>query len=217
MIADHPTVREALVVASGASAADTRLVAYVVGDPAVGPDNEADLRDHCAVGLASYMVPSVWVFLDALPLNPNGKVDRKALPAPDLGGGREIVAAGSAVEADITEVWRNLLGQDEVGVTETFFDVGGNSLLLIRLAHLLTGQFSVAVSVQHLLRHSTIRAQAELVATLSAEAETGAGAGEGGATGTTAEADEADEAVAAGAAQAAARRGRRPNRRRRGR
>jgi amino acid adenylation domain-containing protein len=208
VIADHASVREVVVVASGA-AADTRLVAYVAGDlPTGSPDEVAQaetvLRDHCAVGLAAYMVPSVWVFLDTFPLNPNGKVDRKALPAPALGGPeREIVAAGSDAEAAIAEVWCTLLGHDRVGVTETFFDVGGNSLLLIRLAHLLTARFETPISVQQLLRHPTVRLQAELV--------TAPPSGEGGDSA----AGPADQAVAAGARQAAARRGGRAARRRR--
>lgn len=203
VIADHPSVREVVVVASGPSAAETRLVAYVVAEPATSdgadPDQPTDweqvLRDHSSVALASYMVPTVWVFLDTFPLNPNGKVDRKALPAPDIGNReREIIAAGSTAEAEITEVWQSLLGDDRIGVTETFFDVGGNSLLLIRLAHLLTGRFQKPVSVQELLRHTTIRQQAELIA---------------------AETTDTDEAVAAAAEGVAARRGRRSARRRR--
>ena len=130
-----------------------------------------------------------------MPTTPNGKVDRKALPAPDIGNReREIIAAGSTAEAEITEVWQSLLGDDRIGVTETFFDVGGNSLLLIRLAHLLTGRFQKPVSVQELLRHTTIRQQAELIA---------------------AETTDTDEAVAAAAEGVAARRGRRSARRRR--
>ncbi|MCP4224690.1 MAG: amino acid adenylation domain-containing protein [Actinomycetia bacterium] len=196
VIADHPAVREVVVVASGPSVAETRLVAYVVAElDGAEAEPEQALRDHCSVGLAAYMVPTLWMFLDTFPLNPNGKVDRKALPTPEIAGReREIVAAGSTTEAAIADVWRSLLSQDEIGVTETFFDVGGNSLLLIRLAHLLTGRFDKPVSVQQLLRHTTIRQQAELIA---------------------AEAPEADEAVTAASEGVAARRGRRSNRRRR--
>ena len=191
VIADHPAVREVVVVASGDTAADTRLVAYIVGD---GVDEQV-LRDHCAVTLAPYMVPTVWLFLEMLPLSANGKVDRGGLPAPEQGTGkREIVDPGSNTEAEIASAWKELLGQNEVGVTETFFDVGGNSLLLIRLAHSLTRHFDHPVSVQQLLRHPTIRQQAQLVD------------GVGSAT---------DEVVEAGAQQAVARRARRAGRRRR--
>ena len=122
------------------------------------------------------MVPSVWVFMTALPLNANGKVDRKALPRPDpVSSKREIVAAGTSTESEITAAWQQLLrdgdsdgavgggAEVDLGVTETFFDVGGNSLLLIRLAQLLTQQFQTNVTVPQLLRHNTIRQQAELV------------------------------------------------------
>jgi amino acid adenylation domain-containing protein len=191
VISAHGDVRETVVVATGRDAADTRLVAYVVGN---GLD-EADLRSHCEVSLASYMVPSVWMFLDALPLNPNGKVDRKLLPAPVVATeARDIVDAGSETESAIVEIWQSLLGDDPIGVTETFFDVGGNSLLLIRLAQTLTGRFETNVTVPMLLRHSTVRQQAELV---------------------TDQGDRPDEAVAAGAAQAEARKARKAGRRRR--
>ncbi len=179
-----------MVVAAGASAADTRLVAYAVGDT----DDEAALRAHCEVRLASYMVPSIWMFMPTLPLNANGKVDRGALPKPELGTAeREIVDADSSTESDIVTIWQELLGDGPVGVTETFFDVGGNSLLLIRLAQMLTGRFATNVTVPQLLRHSTVRQQAALV---------------------TGQGDANDEAVAAGAAQAEARRSKRSRRRR---
>lgn len=199
VIGSHPDVRETVVVASGADAADTRLVAYVAGTLSTADEAaaEATLRAHCEVSLASYMVPSVWMFLDTFPLNANGKVDRKQLPAPVLStAARDIVDAGSDTEATIVGIWNELLGDEPVGVTETFFDVGGNSLLLIRLAQLLTGAFQTNVTVPMLLRHSTVRQQAELVSTTDGET--------------------ADEAVAAGAAQAEARRSRgRAGRRRR--
>lgn len=202
VIADHPAVREVVVVAHGATAADTRLVAYVVTSE---PLTNEELAEHCAHGLATYMVPTVWVTLDALPLNPNGKVDRKALPAPEFGDpSRELVVAGTGTEAAVAEVWAGVLGLDQVGVTDTFFDLGGNSLLLIRLSHLLSEQFT-PVTVQQLLRHPTVRQQAELVTAARA-------GGDGGASGSG---GSGDEAVAAGAELAAARR-RRAGRRRRG-
>jgi len=190
VIGDHPEVREAVVVAAGADAAGARLVAYVVADI----DDSEVLAGHASVSLASYMVPSAWVFLDAFPLNANGKVDRKALPAPELGGARrEIVDPRSGLEANVAEVWRTLLEQEQLGVTETFFDVGGNSLLLIRLAHLLTSRFERQVTVPQLLRHSTIRQQAELL---------------------DGQRPQTDQAVEAAAEQAANRRARRAGRRR---
>lgn len=194
-ITDHPSIREVVVVASGSSAATTQLVAYVVGDmESFGDEGAARqaIEDHCGVTLPPYMVPTVWMFLPALPLNSNGKVDRKALPKPDDMTTRDVVAAGSTAEADILGIWRSLLDQENVGVTDAFFDVGGNSLLLVRLAQLLSERYEREIKVPDLLRCSTVRQQADLVQETD---------------------DGTDGSVAAGVAMAAARRNRRGARR----
>jgi non-ribosomal peptide synthetase component E (peptide arylation enzyme) len=175
-IAEHAAVREVVVVASGTDAASTRLVAYVVADletlgsPATA---EKELSETCGVTLPSYMVPSVWMFLDALPLNANGKTDRSGLPAPQMmAETREMIAAESNVEAEVLALWRALLDAGPIGVTDAFFDVGGNSLLLIGLAQSLTDHFDRPTSVRELLRHSTVREQAELMARTDDEEDT---------------------------------------------
>lgn len=195
-IAEHPAIREVVVVAGGSSAASTQLVAYAVGDLGqLGQSDDAieTLQSHCHASLPPYMVPTVWMFLEALPLNSNGKVDRRALPEPAFNTASEAVAAASTVEADIAEIWHGLLEHDQVGVTDAFFDVGGNSLLLVRLSQLLGQRYEREIKIHDLLRCSTIRQQAELVEQID---------------------NDVDDAVAAGAALAAARRNRRNPRRR---
>ncbi|WP_443678497.1 AMP-binding enzyme, partial [Plantactinospora endophytica] len=127
VLLEHDGVRDAVVVAVGA-ASDKRLVAYCV--PADGVLDVAGLTAHVSARLPEYMVPAVFVSLDALPLNANGKVDRRALPDPDtaaLDAGPVFVGPRTEVEERIASVWREVLGLERVGVTESFFDLGGHS------------------------------------------------------------------------------------------
>ena len=194
-IGSHQSAREVVVTASGTGAADAVLVAYVVtdGDHATV---ESALRDHCATSLAAYMVPTVWMFLDSMPLNANGKADRKALPAPvTVTAQRQIVNPTSATEQQVASVWEAVLEQGPVGTTDTFFEVGGNSLLLVVLAQKLTESFGRPVEVAELMRHTTVAAQAEHLAAQPDQ--------------DGADAPAVDPAVAAGRDRAAARRARR--------
>ncbi|HEU4880974.1 MAG TPA: amino acid adenylation domain-containing protein, partial [Longimicrobium sp.] len=129
-LAEHPEVREAVVLAREDVPGDLRLVAYIVGEA------EADaLRERLRQSLPEYMVPSAFVFLDALPLTANGKLDRKALPAPE----GDAYARGSyeaplgEVETALAEIWSELMGVVRVGRWDHFFELGGHSLLAIRL------------------------------------------------------------------------------------
>ncbi len=121
-------VREAVVVAREETPGDQRLVAYVTGEA----DTDA-LRRQLRDRLPEFMVPSVFVPLAALPLNPSGKVDRKALPAPERGPVRAFVAPRTPVEAVLAEIWQDLLGVERVGVHDNFFELGGHSLLAVLL------------------------------------------------------------------------------------
>ncbi|HEX2081440.1 MAG TPA: amino acid adenylation domain-containing protein, partial [Longimicrobium sp.] len=124
----HPSVRDCAVVAL-ADAAGGRLAAYVAG----GAD-EAALREHLRRTLPEYMVPSAFVALERFPLTPSGKLDRKALPAPDLASAEEkYVAPRAPVEEVLAEIWAEVLRLERVGVHDSFFDLGGHSLLIMRL------------------------------------------------------------------------------------
>ncbi|WP_414682885.1 amino acid adenylation domain-containing protein, partial [Longimicrobium sp.] len=129
---EHASVREAVVAARAEGSGDTRLVAYVVGSDSV--EVEA-LRSYLSERLPEYMVPAAYVRLDALPLTPSGKVDRKALPAPDgdayARGGYE--APVGETEQALAEVWSELLGVERVGRWDNFFELGGHSLLAVRV------------------------------------------------------------------------------------
>jgi amino acid adenylation domain-containing protein len=130
----HPAVGQAVVAARDDEAGQRVLVAYLVardGEPAV-----ADLREHLRRQLPEYMVPSHFLFLPELPLTPNRKVDRKALPAPDrqpVRTGMEFVGARDDLERQLVELWRRVLGIEKVGVHDNFFELGGHSMKAVRM------------------------------------------------------------------------------------
>ncbi|TWP50723.1 amino acid adenylation domain-containing protein [Lentzea tibetensis] len=132
VLLEHPGVREALVVAR-ADQGLKRLVAYVVGDA-----NRVELRQLVAGRLPDHMVPSAFVTLDAFPLSANGKLDRKALPAP-LTGTEDpgFLAPRTDAQRAVAEVWRQVLGVDAIGVEDDFFQLGGDSVLAMKALALL--------------------------------------------------------------------------------
>jgi amino acid adenylation domain-containing protein len=130
----HPGVRSAVITAVGEERNKERLVAYIVPDENPTPSIE-ELSEFLKKKLPDYMVPSAFVFLDALPLSANGKVDRRALPIQEgLLQKLEVsyVAPQTDIEQIIATVWQELLGVEKVGVNDNFFDLGGNSLLLTK-------------------------------------------------------------------------------------
>ncbi len=138
VLAAHGSVRQCLVAASEAVAGDTRLVAYVVYAP--GEDLTAsEVRKHLRKSLPDYMLPALVIALDAMPLTPNGKVDRQALPDPfaaAAGGAatdRHEEPTGAAEQA-LADVWREILKVERIGAQDNFFELGGHSLLAFRVA-----------------------------------------------------------------------------------
>jgi thioesterase domain-containing protein len=134
-IARHPAVRQVSVIAREDNPGDKRLVAYVASDRAA--DSLAgELRTQLRATLPEHMVPAHFVALPALPLTQNGKVDRKALPAPGSAAGaaaEDYVAPRNDLEIGLATVWARVLGVPRVGISDNFFDHGGNSLLVVKL------------------------------------------------------------------------------------
>ncbi len=123
-----PDLREAIVLSREDRAGDKRLVAYLLTDASAQYEPGA-IREFLRVRLPDYMVPSAFVFLDRFPLNPNGKIDRKALPAPELPCDEVYTAPASPVEQTLATIWAEALGLPRVGSRAHFFDLGGHSLL----------------------------------------------------------------------------------------
>ncbi len=167
----HESVTDCVVVAREDVPGDRRLVAYVVGE-AEGEALRADVRRS----LPEYMVPSAFVPLEALPLTPNGKLDRKALPAPERASGAETyVAPRTPTEEVLAGVWAELLHLERVGVHDSFFDLGGHSLLVMRLLANIQATFNQEISIGTVFSMPTLEAMAgeiersiyEYVATMS--------------------------------------------------
>jgi amino acid adenylation domain-containing protein len=134
-LAAHPAVRQAVVAAREHEGGDLRLVAYVVAHEGRAAPAAAELRAYLRDRLPDFMIPSAFAVLGALPLTPSGKVNRRALPAPELSGeaAPARVPPRDDVEALLLGVWRRVLGIESVGVTDGFFDLGGHSLLAVRM------------------------------------------------------------------------------------
>jgi amino acid adenylation domain-containing protein len=134
--AAHEAVRQAVVIAHDVGPSDRRLVAYIVYEP--GADlTVGDVRRHLRAKLPEYMVPSLVVAMDAIPLTPNGKVDRSALPDPfgsAAATGSQYEPPSSDMEILLARVWSEVLKLERVGVNDNFFDLGGHSLLSLRVA-----------------------------------------------------------------------------------
>ncbi|AGC44904.1 non-ribosomal peptide synthetase [Myxococcus stipitatus DSM 14675] len=161
VLSARPEVREAVVVAREDSPGDVRLVAYVVARDGQTVDATA-LRDAVALRLPEHMVPSLLVTLPALPLTPNGKVDRKALPAPTAARASRAayVAPQSQLELQISDVWKQVLNVEQVGVDDNFFDLGGHSLLMVQVHARLKAVLGSELPLLKLLEHPTVSALA---------------------------------------------------------
>ncbi|HWN45673.1 MAG TPA: amino acid adenylation domain-containing protein, partial [Thermoanaerobaculia bacterium] len=144
----QPGVESALVLAR-----DQRLVAYLVASGVSAPE----LRQALLKALPEPMVPSAFVFLDAFPLTPHGKVDRRALPAPDaVHATAEFVPPRTAVERDVAQVWAEVLGIERVGTDDSFWDLGGHSLLATRMLARLEAAFDVRLPLKNLFAAPTL-------------------------------------------------------------
>jgi len=165
VLRDHPGVAETVVVAREEVAGERYLAAYVAAVPGRSP-SAAELREHLSRRLPAWMIPAVFVALDALPRTPGGKVDRRALPAPDAAAqhaGDGFVAPGSETEMAVAEIWREVLKVDRVGATDDFFDLGGHSLKATRILTRVGSRLGVELPVGVIFDHPTVRGIAALV------------------------------------------------------
>jgi len=152
----HPTVGDAVVAARADGGAEKRLVAYVVARNGVAPD-PAELRAMLAARLPAHLVPSAFVVLEAIPLTPNGKIDRRALPAPEAGAEAHAEPRTPAEEM-LAGIFATLLGVERVGAGDDFFRLGGHSLLATQLASRIRRAFGVEVALRTVFEAPTVRA-----------------------------------------------------------
>lgn len=166
VLGQHPAVREAVVMArKDLSGDDKQLVAYFVAaqEPAF---TLSKLRSFLEEKLPDYMIPSTFVKLEAMPLTPNGKVDRRALPDPDtfqrnLEG--DFVAPRTPIEETLADIWAEILGLEKVGVCDNFFELGGHSLLATRVISRLREAFRVDLPLRNLFEAPTVASLAERI------------------------------------------------------
>ena len=167
VLARHPAVGECVVVACGPTAADRRLAAYVVPARPDAPPTDASLRRHVRASLPELLVPTTFSLLERMPLNPNGKVDRRALPEPDADGAHaqraSYVAPTTPTESIIAGVWAELLSVPRVGRHDDFFALGGDSLAAARAAATLSAMLGVNVPVRAMFERPTVAEFAAVV------------------------------------------------------
>jgi acyl carrier protein len=165
ILGQHPAILNAAVKVRDDVRGDKALVAYAVveGDAVV---DVAELRGFLQEKLPEHMVPSAFVMLDALPQTPHGKVDRRALPAPDWSR-RELedvyVAPRTPVEEVLSGIWEQVIGVDQVGVTDSFFELGGHSLLAVQVISRVRNAFGVVLPLQNLFEAPTVAGQAKSI------------------------------------------------------
>ncbi len=153
---EHAAVQEAVVVCREDQPGEKELVAYVV---TTEEDDLPTLRAHLKQQLPGYMVPSVVIRLEGLPLTVNGKVDKRALPKPgeaDRVQGTTYVAPRTEIERRLAAIWQEVLEREQVGVQENFFEIGGHSLLATQVVSRINQRFSVELSLQQFFEMPTI-------------------------------------------------------------
>ncbi|PBP39848.1 non-ribosomal peptide synthetase, partial [Pseudomonas syringae] len=168
-----PGVREAVVLVREQRPGDKRLVAYLTAREGAVL-SVAQLREQLSQGLAEYMIPSAFVTLARFPLTPNGKLDRRALPAPedDAYASRDYEAPAGEVEHALAQIWQALLGLERVGRHDHFFELGGHSLLAVQLVSRLRQRFEVEVALRDVFAEPTLQGLARQVENARLSAQT---------------------------------------------
>ena len=154
VLGEHPAVADVVVVVR-----DERLVAYVV---AIGTVTVDELLGRARVQLPEYMVPTSVMILDEMPLSPAGKIDRRALPAPSFESAHEYIAPQTDVEVALVAVWQQVLGRTHIGIGDNFFDLGGHSLMAIRLLWEINRVFDATIPLRQIFSTPTIQQFAAL-------------------------------------------------------
>ncbi|KYC42747.1 hypothetical protein WA1_15530, partial [Scytonema hofmannii PCC 7110] len=165
----HPQVQQAAVIAREDVLGDKRLVAYLV--PTDKSLTTQQLREFLKQKLPEYMVPNAMVILESLPLTPSGKVDRRALPTPDMGGElqEQYVAPRTPIEEILVQIWIQVLKVERIGVRDRFFTLGGHSLLATQLVSRIRNTFKVELPLRSVFATPTVAELALLIQQLQQE------------------------------------------------
>ncbi len=159
----HPQVKQAIVIVQGENSTDKRLIAYVVFT-SKQEVTTSQLREFLQQQLPEYMIPSVFVALDALPLTPSGKVDRRSLPSPTtINQSQLAITPRDTWELQLTQIWSEVLGVDWVGIRDNFFESGGHSLLAVRLMAQIQQKLHKQLPLASLFQNPTIAELAHLL------------------------------------------------------
>ena len=171
-LTSHDSVKQAAVIVREDRPGDVRLVAYVI--PTQATIDESELRTHLRTALPDYMVPQHFMALPSLPTTPNGKIDRKALPAPSEAstvGIREAAGPRNETEESLVAIWSELLHVGEIGIHDSFFELGGHSLLAMKMMSRIRDVFQVDLRLQRLFENPTVAGLAAAVLAVSSTAE----------------------------------------------
>jgi amino acid adenylation domain-containing protein len=161
LLNQHPKIQASAVIASGERIEDKHLVAYIVPSAEIStPELQTYLRQQ----LPDYMIPAVFVLLDTLPLNPNGKIDRRGLPTPlQTASDFPFIAPQTEVEQALAQIWSQVLGVEEIGIHDNFFDLGGHSLRATQLVSRLRQTFEIDLPLATLFEKPTLAQLAQVI------------------------------------------------------
>ncbi|REJ44215.1 MAG: amino acid adenylation domain-containing protein [Microcystis flos-aquae TF09] len=171
LLNQNEAVQSSCVIVREDNLGDKRLVAYVVPQPEINLTIN-EIRQFLRAKLPDYMVPTAFVLLDAFPLTPNGKIDRRALPVPDLQSQGEYIAPRNPIEEKMAQIWAEVLKLKRVSIEDNFFELGGHSLLATQVISRLQETFEIVVPLRYLFESPTI---AQLSAVILKELQTGLG------------------------------------------
>ncbi|CAD5923718.1 non-ribosomal peptide synthetase [Planktothrix agardhii] len=177
ILSQHSAVKTAIVIAREDETEQKRLVAYIVPQEGISNPQEqgllavTELRQFLKAQLPEYMVPSAFVILESLPLTSNGKVDRRALPAPDFQSEEQYVAPRNPIEEILAAIWVKVLKVEQVGIHDNFFELGGHSLLATQLISRIRKAFKVEMPLRELFVAPTVAALAQVIKRVSEQEE----------------------------------------------
>ncbi len=163
VLGKHPIVKESVVLVREDRPKQQQLVAYVVPN-STQPINSSNLQQFLQEQLPNYMIPTAFVMLEAFPTTPNGKIDRRALPKPQLQERENtFIAARTKTEIQLTQLWSEVLGVETVGIDDNFFEIGGNSLLTTKLILKIRAAFQVNLPLRSLFESPTVASLAVIL------------------------------------------------------